>query len=185
MFTYEYVLAAVLITAPADTYTPSDVKGWFEPLQSSLVRVALEAEILDGREVRFVAAAAQDFAGDLKLLQGRFRDLGHAPLLEECQRFPERQMVMDFLAFNRAYRHDLTTQLGLDLIHAEELRLAVMETDRLHNVWDTLRDARCEYYYITVRRQSLHVLRELIGYQAFYTGQLPPHVPVWRFAETK
>ena len=44
------------------------------------------------------------------------------------------------------------------------------------------RHAACEYYYVTVRRQALKKLKEMIGDQAYYSGSLPPHVPVWRFA---
>jgi hypothetical protein len=36
-----------------------------------------------------------------------------------------------------------------------------------------------------VRRQALKQLRTLIGAEAYYTGQLPPHVPLWRFEEIK
>jgi hypothetical protein len=45
-----------------------------------------------------------------------------------------------------------------------------------------LRDARCDYYYVAYRRQALQQLREAIGPQAFYSGRMPPHVPLWRIA---
>ena len=48
-------------------------------------------------------------------------------------------------------------------------------------VWDAIRDSRCEYYYITVRRQALERVRDTIGVVAYYNGNYPPHVPVWRF----
>ena len=48
-----------------------------------------------------------------------------------------------------------------------------------------LRDARCEHFYVTYRRQSLAQLRDLIGLEAFYTGRLPPHVPLWRIPEER
>ena len=56
------------------------------------------------------------------------------------------------------------------------------EVDRLYQIWDTTRDARCEYYYIHVRRGALKKLRDAVGEEAYYSGTLPPHVPVWRFA---
>ena len=71
----------------------------------------------------------------------------------------------------------------MDLVHGDELRIALNETDHLYQVWDSVRDARCNYYYVTVRRQALKTLREMIGTEAFYRGELPPHVPVWRFPE--
>ena len=46
-----------------------------------------------------------------------------------------------------------------------------------------MRDARCEYYYITVRRQALKRLRTMIGAEAYDAAELPPYVPLWRFLE--
>jgi hypothetical protein len=57
------------------------------------------------------------------------------------------------------------------------------ETDDLYRVWDAIRDARCESFYITTRRMALKRLRDLIGPEAYYAGHLPPYVPTWRFQE--
>jgi len=185
MFTYDCLLAAALLTTPADTFSYSDTLGWFEPLRPSLVRLALRSEILDRRETTTRLAQPQSFHDDLSLLQSRFAELLHTPLLEECQRFPARARAIEFLEFNRSYRQDLIVHLSLDPVHAEELRSAVMETDQLYRIWEALRDARCEYYYVGVRRQALQLLRVLAGNEAFFSGQLPPHVPVWRLPEWK
>ena len=67
------------------------------------------------------------------------------------------------------------------MVHWWELREAIQETDRLYQVWDTIRDARCDYYYVTVRRQALKRLRETLGPDSYYSGNLPSHVPVWLF----
>ncbi len=104
-----------------------------------------------------------------------------APYLEELWRFPAPATITNFLAFNRAYKKDLCERFALDALHAEELRDTINETERLHAAWDAMRDARCEYYFVTTRRQALATLRTLIGPEAFYRGQLPPPVPVWRF----
>jgi hypothetical protein len=50
-----------------------------------------------------------------------------------------------------------------------------------HQLWDAVRDARSECYYVTARRQALQSLRTTLGPDAYYRGALPPHVPVWRF----
>ncbi len=183
MFTYDCVLAAVLLTAPAAPAPPpeSGAAACLEWVRPALVQLALDAEIVDGREDRFRPATPADAAADLKELTGRYAEYLSAPQLEECHWFPPRRLVNDFLTFNRAYRNDLLTRLALDPVHAEELRTAVAETDQLYLIWESLRDARCEYYYVTVRRQALRQLRDLIGMEAFYRGQLPPHVPAWHF----
>jgi hypothetical protein len=181
MLTFKYVLAAALLTAPPDSLEFTDAAAVHEALAPALQRVAVDWEILDPRENKYVLSQPQDFPADLKLLQGRYRELVNAPCLEECVRFPERALVNDMMSFNRAYRNDLATRLTLDTVHEEELRAALTETDHLYRIWDAVRDARCDYYYITVRRQALQQLRELIGPEAYYSGRLPPHVPVWRF----
>jgi len=181
MLSFKYVLAAALLTAPPDHFDFKDAAVVHQVLAPGLQAVAVDWEILDPRENRYVLAQPQDFPADLKLLQGRYHELQGAPRLEESLRFPERPLVNELMAFNRAYRNDLTTRLALDTVHEDELRAALAETDQLYRIWDAVRDARCDYYYITVRRQALQQLREMVGAEAYYSGQLPPHVPVWRF----
>jgi hypothetical protein len=181
MFNFKYVLAAALLTAPPDSPDLADPASVYQALGPAFQAVAVEWEILDPRETRYILAQSQDFQADLKLLRGRVRDLVNAPRLEECLRFPERSLVNELMAFNRAYHNDLTARLLLDTVHADELRAALTETDQLYRAWDAVRDARCDYYYIMVRRQALQQLRDMIGAHAYYCGQLPPPVPVWRF----
>lgn len=183
MFTCEILLAAALISAPKECPLPSTESAWLEAARPCLLTVAVDAEILDPRERAFLFT--QDPLGDLTMLQARNQDLARAPLLGDCHRFPERKMINDFLALNRSYRNELTARLVIDVVHCEELRSAICETDQLYQVWDTVRDARCDYYYVTVRRQSLQLLRELIGAEAFYAGQMPPNVPVWHFPRSR
>jgi hypothetical protein len=181
MLYFKYALAAALLTAPPDSIELTDAAGVHGALASALKAVAIDWEILDPRENRYVLAQPEEFPADLKLLQGRYRELVNAPRLEECARLPERKLVIELMAFNRAYRNDVAIRLTLDTVHEEELRAALTETDQLYRIWDAVRDARCDYYYITVRRQALQQLRDLVGAPAYYSGVLPPHVPVWRF----
>ncbi|MCI0379489.1 MAG: hypothetical protein L0215_17920 [Gemmataceae bacterium] len=181
MFTYEFVIAAALVTSPPDAVSREELRQWFTPLRAALVRVGIDAQILDRREEEIFLLKAQDFPADVHMLQSRYVEFVHAPWIEECARFPNRETAIDFVHFNRAYRADLLARMTLDPVHAEELRGAVEETDRLFQVWDQVREARCAFYFVTVRRQALMLLRQMVGNEAFYTGQLPPHVPVWRF----
>lgn len=170
--TFEGVLAAVLLM--------SDVPESPERLQvyrPSILALAMDAEILDPREKGFVLG--HDPVGDLGMLRNRFDELRNAPRLDEVERFPARTHANEVLAANRAYRNELTARLNIDLFHAGELREAVVEVDQLYQVWDTVRDARCDYYYVTVRRQALRTLRDLIGEAAYYRGEMPPPLPVW------
>lgn len=185
MHTYECILAVVLLTAPKEQPAAPELGDWLHAMRPTILALALEDEILDPRELSFFIAAGGDALGDLTTLRCRMADFADVPRLAECQRLPDRKAINEYLAFNRAYRNDLTTRLSIARVHAEELRNALADTDRLHSVWDAVRDARCDYYYVTVRRQALRLLREMIGADSFYTGQLPPHVPVWHFASSR
>jgi hypothetical protein len=182
MFPLDYVLAVALLTAPADA---TDLAGPAEgcaTLQPTLQAVAIAWEILDPREVRYVLTRPKDFAADLKLLRRRYHDLADAPPLQDSLRFPSRDLINQLLSFNRAYRQHLTGRQSLERTSWWELHETLQEADGLYRIWDTVRDARCDYYYVTARRQALKKLREAIGPQDYYSSCLPPHVPVWRFA---
>ena len=178
MFTAECLVAALLLTAPQEA---SQDIAWAQVLRPNILALAMDAEVLDAREKGFVMG--QDLLGDLAMLQGRYAEFSRAPLLAEAERFPDRKLINEFLALNRAYRNQLTQRLAIDLIHAEEIRVAVQDTDQLYQIWDAVRDSRCDYYYVTVRRQSLSLLRDLIGDESFYSGRMPPQVPVWHFSK--
>jgi hypothetical protein len=197
MVPLNYALAAVLLSSPTEAPTPPDslddhvaVRTADPPdsldalitVRPALRDLALDWEILDPREVRYVLTRGEDFPSDLKLLRRRYADLCGAPPLYDCMRFPDRSLVNDMLAFNRAYRQHLDNRQAMELSNAWELHEMLLEADRLYQIWDLVRDTRCDYYYVTVRRQALKKLKELVGDQAYNSGSLPPHVPVWRFA---
>ena len=103
MFTFNYLIAAALLAAPADkdvTLGPE----LFGVVGPAVQKLALKWEILDPREVRYVMARPEDFSADLKLLQRRYHELANAPPVDDCKRFPDRAIVNEMLAFNRAYR---------------------------------------------------------------------------------
>jgi hypothetical protein len=181
MLPYNYLLAVVLLTAPSGASDPPGLPAMYPALRIPLQSLAVEWQILDHREVHYILARSEDFVSDLNLLRRRYRDLESAPPVDDCFRFPNRTAVNDLLAFNRAYRQHIDVRQPLELLHWWELRVALQETDRLYQIWDNVRDARCDYYYVTVRRQALKRLRDLVGEEAYYSGNLPPCVPLWRF----
>jgi hypothetical protein len=184
MLACDVFLVVALLTAPAGSPEPAGLQSLYPSLRGPLQTLAVRWEILDPREVRYILARQEDFASDLNLLRRRYQELHTAPAVADCLRFPERGMVNDLLAFNRAYRQFIDMRQPVELIHWWDLRLTMQETDRLYQIWDTVRDARCDYYYVTVRRQALKHLRELVGEEAYYSGNLPPCVPLWRFQST-
>jgi hypothetical protein len=185
MILYDYLLAAVLLTSPVDAPLPGSNAELYDRLSVPLQKLALEWEILDQRESRYVLARPEDFASDVNLLRRRCHDLRDAPPASDAVRFPDRVAVNDLLAFNRAFKQYVEVRQPGEPGRCWELRDAITEIDHLYHVWDTVRDTRCEYYYVTVRRQALKRLRDLLGEQAYYSGKLPPHVPLWRCQEIR
>lgn len=180
MVPFDYLLAAALLTA-APEGSANVTPEMYATSGPSVRRLALRWEILDPREERYVLTRPEDFPADIKLLQRRYHELANAPPLSDAARFPDRAAVSELLAFNRAYRQHMETRQTVELVRGDEFREAVQEADRLYQVWDTVRDARCDYYYVTVRRHALKKLRDNLGAEAYYASRLPPHVPVWRF----
>jgi hypothetical protein len=185
MFASDYLLAVLLLTAAPGSAEPGPAVSakLYKALRQPVTDVAIQWEILDSREMRYMLVRQEDFVADLNLLRKRYHDLSHAPLVADCYRFPDRGTINELLTFNREYRRQIEPRQPLELVHWWELRLALQETDHLYQIWDTVRDARCDYYYITVRRQALKRLLELVGEEAYYNGNLPPCVPLWRFQQ--
>lgn len=151
------------------------------PLPLSLQLAGLHLELIDPRERPYLFMRHEDFEADLRTVRRRAMDLRDAPPLHDAMMLPDRELVSAMLTFNRTYREHLAAQLDLERVYWWPIREAIGETDHLYLVWDAARDARCEYYHVHVRRQSLAKLREMIGPAAYAAGTLPPHVPVWRF----
>lgn len=182
MIALDYALAIILLVTPTDQIDLSGVSERFATVRPTLAALAVDWEILDPRELRYVLIRCDDFSGDLKLLHRRYAELNDAPPLQDQIRFPDRLLINDYLAFNRSYRQTVDSRLTLEPSRSVEFNELLQEVDSLYMIWDTIRDVRCDYYYVTVRRQSLKKVRDILGFQAYYNGNYPPSVPLWRFA---
>ena len=181
MTAYDLLVAVSLLSAPIGTpELPPEPDRW-PAVQQALHATALRLEILDERETRYVLSRLDDFESDLDLLRRRHADLADAPLLAEAERLPGRDAVAQLIQFNRTYRLHLEARQAWEADRADVIGVALAETDRLYKVWDAVRDARCDFYYVTVRRHALKRLRETLGDAAYAATDLPPHVPAWRF----
>jgi hypothetical protein len=176
---YKFLLATTLLSAPADS--TSDIVQWQAELAADLRYVAVKWEILDHRDAAHALRDPETFRTELATLQDWNQKLLRAPWLGECSRFPDMQTVNDTILANRIFHGEVTDRMDLNRYHRDELRNILKETDDLFEVWDALRDALSEHYGVTYRRQALERLRELLGDDAFYRGQLPPGLPTWRF----
>jgi hypothetical protein len=175
------LLAVLLMLFTPGQPVPQPTAAEFARIAPPLRRFCLEHELLDPRETRYVLARPEDFAADLLLLGRRYRELADAPPASDAVRFPDRATVNEALAFNRHYREHLAAVQPVELARGGELQEAIRETDRLYRLYDAMRDARTDYYYLPVRRAALKTIRDTLGPDAYYTGNLPPAVPIWLF----
>ena len=179
----ELIVAAMLLTIPPGIPAACPSAADYPGLRDAIHQVAVQWEILDERETGYVLSRPEDFCTDLNMLRRRYRDLQDAPKVADSLRFPSRQYVNEQVKFNRVFYRHIDERRQLEADRADSLRNVVTETDRLYQVWDSVRDARCDFYYVTVRRQALKKLRDLIGEEAYLDADLPANVPTWRFNE--
>jgi hypothetical protein len=181
MFPLDYLVAAALLAAPPGSEDPPGSADTYLHLAPTIQELAVAWEILDPREARYLLVRRDDYRSDINLLRQRFHELLDAPPLPDCMRFPPRQMVSELLSFNRSYKEHLEKCRVAGATPDPDFDETLAEVDCLYHLWDAIRDSRCEYYYVTVRRQALKKVRDTVGEEAFYNGNFPPHVPLWRF----
>ncbi len=179
-----YLAFLLLTTPPGLIEAPPSEESW-PALREALQKTAIDWEILDKRESAYLFSKRGEFSDDINILRRRYAEFADAPKVSESYRLPERNVVNDLIQFNRGYRKHLTDKQTLERDRFEQYDVALMETDRLYKVWDAVRDARCDFYYVTVRRAALKKLKAAIGEEAFLMGQLPPNVPTWRYNENR
>ena len=179
----EIAFAASLLVAFPGTPCPAIEREDFPRIQAAIHKLAVDWELMDVRETNFVVARLEDLSEDIDLLRKRYHDFKDAPRVNDGNRFPNRSAVNEMINSNRAVRKHIEVRQHIDTDRGAAYRAALRETDRLYQVWDAVRDARCDFYYVTVRRQALKKVRQMIGNEAYYAGRLPPCIPTWRFQE--
>lgn len=173
--------ATVLLSAPVGSPEQVPCPERFAAVQAAVHEIAVNWEILDPRETRYVLSKAEDWQTDLDFLRKRKAELADAPKIGESVRLPDRRLMDDYIQFNRAFRKNLEVRALWEADRAVEIGEVARETDRLYKLWDAMREAKCDFHYVTYRRQALKKLKDSLGTEAFDSGELPAYVPVWRF----
>lgn len=181
----DLVLAAALLSAPVGTPEQTPLESQWPAIRAALHKTAILWEIMDVREERYILATLDDFESDLNLLRKRYTELADAPRLIDCQRLPDRKTVNELIQFNRAFRKHLEQSRNWEADRADIYHQAIRETDWLYRQWDAIRDAQCDFYYVTVRRAALKKLRDAIGEDDYRAGKMPSYVPEWRFVAVR
>lgn len=131
--------------------------------------LAVEAGLLSREE---------SHCADLAEVWFRAVDLVDCPDLHDLYRWPGSGDTREAMNFNRAYRSHLEARHAWEKWNQAEIWEALIETDRLWKVWDTLDDAHLRHFSRYRRRQALRTLRELLGEDAYARGAMPPPVPL-------
>lgn len=181
----ELMKAAALLDLPPGIQTEPPPEKEYGRIVRAIHEVAVRREILDERDTRYVLNWPKSFSDDLNMLRRRREELADAPPVGDSHRFPDRNALNEAVRFNRSFRKHVENRILLELHREGLFRRVLQETDELYEVWDTARDARCDFYYTVVRRQALKKLRDLIGEAAYAAGELPPAAPYWRFNELR
>jgi hypothetical protein len=177
MVPLDHVLALAVLIAPAwgdePFCAPEHACVW-----RTVQQIALSLELLDPREARYVLSRHGDFDVDVLLVRRRAAELRDAPPVADAWRFPPPEMTCRHLSHNRTFHRNLS--LRRDALGAQPgFDEALAEAERLYKIHDAVRDACSEFYYVSVRRQALAQVRQLIGEDAYHKGQLPPPTPWW------
>lgn len=165
---------------------PAYVLEGYDNVTNVYQLVFLANELLDPREVRYVFSRPAEFMNDWNMMQRRIKSLEGSPYLWESARFPDRSVVNELLMFNRAFKNhaEACKSLWRNKFWIETYD----ENEELYKIWDYVRDAKCEYYYIHIRREALRKLKvalDNIDPTWYDKGMMPPHVPYWRFTHIR
>lgn len=107
------------------------------------------------------------------------------PPLADLDMFPPQSMCKQHMNFNRHHQSWLTSHrdvvagLSPHLLSLHDTWM--IENDFCWTCWNLLDDAWVEGFDEVKRRQALANLKHVLGPEAYYSGAMPPAVPVWRF----
>ena len=145
----------------------------FAEIAPVLRSVAVEMEILDPRETRYVFVDVSDFQENLDMVRRRWWELRGVGYLDRVAELPGGRVAGEACVFNRAYRRFLDDCRVLYPDGLDDVGEVIRETEALYTIWDSIRDARNEFLYVSTRREALKRIPETI----------PFCVPLWRFYE--
>lgn len=99
--------------------------------------------------------------------------------LGDLSRFPSRQAALEARTFNSGFRQYLEARQVLMLHDWWTYQRAIEECQGLWRLFDDLADAQDIRWNDNCRLQALRRVRNGLGEQAYWAGQMPTCVPVW------
>jgi hypothetical protein len=177
----DFVLAWSLLTG---TCTDRDyITGNTPEVREALIKISVLNEYMDTREQSYYFSEKY-FKDDVHILQSRYMMLKNAPKISDPVALPPHATLHQGIRFNREFHKHLEVQMAWNTDRADIYRIIIDETNKLYLIWSVACDATSDFYYVTVRREALLKLKQLVGDDIYYSKEsFPPCVPEWRFIE--
>lgn len=106
------------------------------------------------------------------------------PAEQVMARFPPVSAVKAALDFSCIHRMSLQERIAFGGYEGDVLYDWLRQAQWCYRCWDALDDVQIAANCSNAAwgREKAAVLRKLLGDEAYYAGQMPPCVPVWRFS---
>jgi hypothetical protein len=167
------LLTVLFIVSPVAPPVPHHAP---DALWKPLKKIALSLEVV-GEHERWI----DDYRSELGYVRRHWRELAEAPALADCQNLPQPAIVKECRNLNHSYQRMLEARGQVSLYRQDAFREMLGESHRLGEIWGLVETATCPTQSWVCRRRALLQLRDKLGPEDYYTGTLPPSVPLWRF----
>lgn len=170
MLPLDYALAVAFLTTPAD---PTGDLNYHYSSGYAVKAVCVHWQVLDDSStIWFRGRSVDPFHSDVRILRGMLAKLQDAPPVTDAMLFPPLDVIEQAVADNRSRQKFLDATAQLELVYAAEVAVLIERNQQLYRMWDAVRDARRLGNGVYMRREGLQRLRNLIGEDAYYRGQL-------------
>jgi hypothetical protein len=120
-----------------------------------------------------------DYAGEVYWCRARWQQAQLSPPLEHSGQLPNEDDAWAKYQFANTQVHLLETWASV--YPQRNLHLAIPEARRQRHAWQLIKTATNSCELKCARRIAMMELGGLIGWQDFYAGRWPPHVPLYLF----
>lgn len=95
--------------------------------------------------------------------------------------FPHLHICQENVKFSKQYIQHIEFQQCLYPHLFKEYDKILKDAEWCHRCWSRLEYVQMKPWNETSDRCFLGKIREMVGEEAYYGGQMPPHVPIWHF----
>lgn len=169
---WDVITTALIFGGPLPATIPHNFPTCPEAMES-LKRVCQRFELADTTEWN-----SWTYYNSLYWANHNQLKVSQYPGLDWCTNIPSKEII----DWNLQLINDTQDAINHDRIGADwdqqTRRQANIELMNRHQLWDTIRQAKCHSWW-SFRRSHLNDLRKLVGDSVFVSGHWPNPVPLW------